>query len=997
MFLETFSFIHFCIMKGKFALTLTVHRILGPVYNPVMILPSANREYYTVTDRLSLANLRQYEQMLSPEEISLVQVIEEYSDNQLLKVFSKKKISAQDFLAAVDETLYERQLRPYIERRLLRCTELFSGTDIPVYLKKQHNNIYDSDRIYLQDDTAEAVFNFIRNSEGVKYHLSVLHNDESISLTGKNGFVLVNEPCRLVLGNRIFQFDDIDGKKLLPFLKKPSISIRTETEKKFLETFAKPVIQKYKVQATGFTITDQHLKPKPVLSLEANINGLPVLMLRFSYDDKAVYLAGKKSELLVTLRHEINQVAFQRLNRDLVYENHIITSLLELGLANLDASSFSPLNTRKSENILQSYELVNWLNQNSKALKKLGIEITQANQSHRYYLQNLELKIKVKENKNDWFDIHAVVEFDDFEIPFIKFRSYLLEGRREFELPDGRIIVLPDEWFARFKDVFTFARETNNELQLEKQHFPLLKDSLQGLDTSYAGKIKKWIDTALFEDQPVPEEIKAELRDYQKKGVSWMWKLYTNDFGGCLADDMGLGKTLQTLTLMQQVINEEKKRHRGPVNSVFERQLTIFDSPEAADIKAKPSMIIVPSTLIHNWINEAERFAPQLKTGFYGGQNRKSFHYYYNNYDLIVTSYGLVRNDLDAIRSYEFLYLILDESQVIKNPHSKTYKAMIGLSSEHRIVLTGTPIENSLGDLWAQMNFVNPGLLGNYEFFRNQFANPIEKENDEKRARALRTLIKPFVLRRTKSEVARELPALTQQVIYCDMSESQESFYETEKSKARNLILDNINKQGLEKSSFIILQSLTRLRQAANHPVLIDNSYTEDSGKHDLVIDHMKNVIAEGHKALIFSSFVKNLELYASFCDQAGIPYAMLTGDIPQQQREAIIKKFQDDPGVHLFFISIKAGGFGLNLTSADYVFILDPWWNPAVEEQALSRAHRIGQKKKVFVYRFITKDTLEEKIHTLQEKKSQLAENFINNNNPFVAGDKEELMKLLE
>ena len=476
-----------------------------------------------------------------------------------------------------------------------------------------------------------------------------------------------------------------------------------------------------------------------------------------------------------------------------------------------------------------------------------------------------------------------------------------------------------------------------------------------------------------------------------------MWKLYCNDFGGCLADDMGLGKTLQTLTLIQQVINEEKKRHRGPVNSVYDKQLTIFDSSDAVDVKAKPSLVIVPSTLVHNWINEAAKFAPHLKTGFYGGQNRKSFHHYYNRYDLIITSYGLVRNDLDAFKCYDFLYVILDESQVIKNPHAKTYKSVISLNASHRLVLTGTPIENSLTDLWAQMNFLNPGLLGNFEFFKSQFVNPIEKDNDEKQAHILQTLIKPFVLRRTKGEVARELPALTQQVIYCDMSESQQAFYETEKSKARNLILDNIKQQGIEKSSFVILQSLTKLRQAANHPVLIDQHYIEDSGKHDVVIDNIKNLVAEGHKALIFSSFVKHLDLYTAYCDAAGLPYALLTGDVPQQQREAIIKKFQDDPHVHLFFISIKAGGFGLNLTSADYVFILDPWWNPAVEEQALSRAHRMGQKKKVFVYRFITKDTLEEKIHLLQEKKSQLAENFINNNNPFKSGDKEELMRLLE
>jgi SNF2 family DNA or RNA helicase len=229
------------------------------------------------------------------------------------------------------------------------------------------------------------------------------------------------------------------------------------------------------------------------------------------------------------------------------------------------------------------------------------------------------------------------------------------------------------------------------------------------------------------------------------------------------------------------------------------------------------------------------------------------------------------------------------------------------------------------------------------------------------------------------------------------MSESQQTFYETEKSRARNLILDNIRDLGIEKSSFVILQSLTKLRQAANHPVLIDDEYGEDSGKHEVILDNIRNLVAEGHKALIFSSFVKHLDLYTEVCRKEGYKYAWLTGDVPQSQREGIICKFQEDPEIHLFFISIKAGGFGLNLTSADYVFILDPWWNPAVEEQALSRAHRMGQRKKVFVYRFIAKDTLEEKIHLLQERKSQLAENFINNNNPFKTTDRDELLKLLD
>jgi superfamily II DNA or RNA helicase len=984
-------------VKGKFALTLTTHRILGPLFNPVVIALSPNREYYVVNDRLSVANLESYRADLSPEAISLVAIIEEYSDNQLLKVFSKKKMSAQDFLASLDENLMEHQVRPYIERRLMRCIELFSGSDIPVFLKKQHNNIYESDRLFLQDDTANAVFNFIRNSEGIRYFLTVSYNDETIGLAGKNGFVLVNDPCRLVLGNRIFQFDDIDGKKVLPFLKKPNISIRSETEKKFLDTFAKPIIRKYQVRAEGFSVTDQHMEPQPELSLETNLNGTPVLMLRFRYSDQAVYYAGKKSELLVTLRYSPNEVIFERLNRDFEFENRIISSLLESGLANTGGSSFIPLRIKKTENILLCYDLINWLNFNTSTLKKLGVEVVQTGYNNRFYLQKVDLKLKVSEHKNDWFDIHAVVQFEGFEIPFIRFRPYIMSGRREYELPDGRVIVLPEEWFARFKELFSFGKDENDQLLIEKQHFPLLKESLQGISGLYTGKLRKWLESASNEDQPIPAEIQADLRDYQKKGVGWMWKLYTNEFGGCLADDMGLGKTLQTLTLIQQVINEEKKRTRGPLNSVYERQLTIFDAPGAVDIKAKPSMVIVPSTLVHNWINEAAKFAPGLKTGFYGGQNRKPFVHYYNQYDLIVSSYGLIRNDLDALKSFDFLYVILDESQIIKNPHSKTYKSVVALNASHRLVLTGTPIENSLTDLWSQMNFLNPGLLGNYEFFKTQFVTPIEKENSEKQSRMLQTLIKPFVLRRTKTEVAKELPPLMQQVILCNMSDAQQAFYESEKSKVRNLILSNIQQQGIEKSSFMILQSLTRLRQAANHPVMIDKAYGEDSGKHDAIIDNINNVLAEGHKVLIFSSFVKHLDLIAAYCDEAQLPYSMLTGDVPQAQREEIIRKFQEDPKIQLFFISIKAGGFGINLTQADYVFILDPWWNPAVEEQALARAHRIGQKKKVFVYRFITKDTLEEKIHVLQEKKTQLAASFINSDVPFDVKDSEELLKLLE
>ena len=984
-------------MRGKFALILTQHRILGWLFNAVTILPSNNKEFYTISDRLSKANSDQYKGHLKPEEKLIIDIIEEYSDNQLLRVFSKKKVSSQDFLSSLGELVLEKQIRPYIERRLLRCIEVISGSDIQVYLKKLHNNIYETDRIWLQEDTANVVFGFNRTLKGIEYNLTVSYNEEVISLLNKNGFLLSNEPCRFVLENRIFQFDDIDGKKLLPFLKKKTISVPPEVEKKFLETFARGVIQKYKVSASGITITDIHLKPTPILSLETGLSGSPVFILKFRYDEKTDYYAGIKSELKVLLFEKEGNIVFTRLNRDHVYENQIISSLLEMGLANVDRSSFTPLRIKHTENILITYDLINWLNFHKHELEQLGVEISSSGYANRFYLKHFELKIKVEENKNDWFDIYAVIIFDGFEISFIKLKNHIRDGRREYELPDGSIVILPEEWFARFKELFSFTKDNNDQFILEKQHFTLLKESLQGFDGAYSGKLKKWFAAAPDENEVVPPEVAAELRDYQRNGFNWLWKLHTNDFGGCLADDMGLGKTLQTLTLLQKVVNEYKNRHYGPANSSYEQQLTIFSASDSADVKIKPILVVVPSTLVHNWINETRRFTPSLKTGYYGGQNRKPFKYFYDQCDLILTSYGLIRNDMEILKYYEFLYIVLDESQVIKNPHSKTYKAVCSLNGDHRLVLTGTPIENSLTDLWSQMNFLNPGLLGSFDFFRNQFVTPIEKDHDEKQINILQALIKPFVLRRTKGEVARELPSLLQQVIFCDMSDSQQVYYETEKSKVRNIIMDNINTVGIEKSSLIILQSLTRLRQIANHPLMIDASYHDDSGKHDVILDNIKNLIAEGHKALVFSSFVKHLEIFTEYCKREGLKYALLTGDVPQHQRESVISNFQESDDIHLFFISIKSGGFGLNLTSADYVFILDPWWNPAVEEQAMSRAHRIGQKKNVFVYRFITKDTLEEKIHLLQEKKSRLAENFINSDNPFKTTDAESILELFE
>jgi SNF2 family DNA or RNA helicase len=356
------------------------------------------------------------------------------------------------------------------------------------------------------------------------------------------------------------------------------------------------------------------------------------------------------------------------------------------------------------------------------------------------------------------------------------------------------------------------------------------------------------------------------------------------------------------------------------------------------------------------------------------------------------------------LRQIEFWYIILDESQLIKNPQSKLFRAVKQLKSKHRLVLTGTPIENSLVDLWAQLSFLNDGLLGNLPYFKEEYAIPIEKNGSTQQEEKLQKIISPFILRRTKEMVARDLPSLTEQIYYCEMSEEQKSLYEEKKSEIRNMILDNITRMGTDKSRFVILKGLMQLRLLSNHPRLYLGDDSEElntkvipSGKFEEVVRNLENLKAEGHKVLVYSQFVKHLRLFKEYFEANGHDYSILTGQTINDERQKVIKEFQEDPEKNFFLITLKAGGVGLNLTAAEYVFLLDPWWNPAVENQAISRAHRIGQERKVFSYKFITRDTIEEKIMQLQSRKSELASLFINNNNPLRFFTKETIVKLME
>ena len=421
---------------------------------------------------------------------------------------------------------------------------------------------------------------------------------------------------------------------------------------------------------------------------------------------------------------------------------------------------------------------------------------------------------------------------------------------------------------------------------------------------------------------------------------------------GILADDMGLGKTIQTLSFLL------KQKENG---------------------NQTPSLVVLPTSLVHNWCNEARKFAPALNVLVHTGVGRRKELEYFTKFDLILTTYGIVRQDIKQLKDFPFHYVILDESQMIKNPESKTAKAIRKLVSSYRLSLTGTPIENTVMDIWSQMAFLNPGLLGNEAFFKRFYVTPIEKNKDAKRSAKLKRIISPFILRRKKNQVEQDLPPKIEKLQFCEMADEQEKLYEDIKNTYRNYLMELISQNTLKKNKLNILTGLQKLRQIAIHPKLVepDNFELKHSGKYKEVKRLLKQVIeTEGSKVLIFSQFVKMLQLLRKDLDEEKIRYNYLDG--MTKDRQSQVDSFQKDESIKVFLISLKAGGVGLNLTAADYVFILDPWWNPAVENQAIDRSHRIGQKRTVFYYKFITKDSIEEKIVALQRRKAKLSDDII-------------------
>ncbi|MEP7342049.1 MAG: DEAD/DEAH box helicase [Acidobacteriota bacterium] len=623
----------------------------------------------------------------------------------------------------------------------------------------------------------------------------------------------------------------------------------------------------------------------------------------------------------------------------------------------------------------------------------------------KVYRQSGAINMQIKSGIN-WFDLHGTFDFDGVKVALPAVLAALKRGENVVVLGDGTVGLLPEEWMQKYGLLAGLGKAEGDKMRFQSTQIGLLDALLAAqpeirFDKAFAQKRAELQDFEGIEAIEQPKGFVGELRGYQKEGLGWIDFLQRFGFGGCLADDMGVGKTPQVLALLesrrQLRAAELAAATKAAAKSKKAKPATAAKTakPKAdPPVHTPPSLVIVPKSLVFNWQQEAARFTPKLRVLDHTGQSRqKGETAHFEDYDLILTTYGTLRNDVEDLKDTKFDYVVLDEAQWIKNPSSASAKAARMLQGNHRLALSGTPIENHLGELWSLFEFLNPGMLGAASVFKLTGAGA-RNPNEETR-KLLANALRPFILRRTKAQVATELPAKLEQTLYCELEPEQRKIYNDLRDHYRGTLLDRIANEGMAKSKMQVLEALLRLRQAAIHPGLIDPKLADqDSAKLDLLLEQIDEVLEGDHKALVFSQFTSMLTILRDRLDKMGVVYEYLDGRTRDRQKH--VERFQKDPDVSLFLISLKAGGTGLNLTAAEYVFLLDPWWNPAVEMQAIDRAHRIGQEHKVFAHRLIARDTVEEKVLQLQSNKRNLADAIISADNSLIRDLGREDLELL-
>lgn len=870
-------------------------------------------------------------------------------------LYTKGGNSYSSLRAFIDKA--SKPTRDYLSQqvglRILEAIRLAAQADIPIWMDVRPGDALEqANRLTPSLAPLPLHPHFNKTSNGILYRLTVA-DDKVPSMS--HAIILSNRPAIVIIDNTIYTMDEgLNGMLLKPFLDKETVSIPLTMQDKYFRTFILRMAKHNDVEAEGFDITDLHPEGQATIILEQTIGGSYGLFLQYSYDG-TTFTANEKREKRVRMHDDGTTISFHR-----VYRNRDWESQVQLYLV---GSLHMPLEgTRR--------QLVAWLGDNEARLSEKNITVRQ-HVSQQLYIGNVEVKDNIKA-EGPWLHVRTKVLFSDgTALPLSAFRKHITEGRNEYKLPNGETFIIPQSWFTRYGGLMLFGR-------VEKDGSMLLSKSQEDIISTNNNPTDKQSDNKKT-NVALPKSLQATLRPYQLSGYEWLVAHYQEKAGCILGDDMGLGKTVQTIALIAKYIEEAKpSTDKSGKHAV---QLSLFDPAPAVTASKNPVLVVAPASVVHNWRNEFRHFAPSLSVLRYTGsqQERQQKTSYIQSHDVVITTYQTLRNDIDVLKDYHFAIAVYDEAQAFKNRESLLYSAIASIRADFPLALSGTPMENNLAELWAVMSILNPQLLGDYSDFDHNFIHPITDNLESRNTAILQRLLAPYFLRRIKENVLKDLPERQNEVIMCPATSEQQQMHE----EMATAMKQHIQAQKDHIDNIYVLAAITRLRQIActplltvnNREILLDklsaDALCQTSGKLTELFRRLEELRGTGHKALLFSDYTGFLDTIAAIMEKRGWKYAMLTGQT--RDREATIATFQNNDDCQFFLVSLKAGGVGLNLTSADYVFLLDPWWNTAAEEQAVSRAHRIGQHRSVFVYRMITEGTLEEKIMNVKNRKQSL------------------------
>lgn len=952
-----------------------INEFAKELYLPEAYVVTRDQDGYLahIKQKATSATIGAFDLELDAQRELIFRLIDELQPEIIVKQFHKGRRKPPPLVQMLEDRELFKAIQTYVHRRLDQILQLVVRHQLPLSWEVERRVLVKDFLVDTQERVLEPHLYFNKKEDAVHYQLRLYAGDDRWPIQDREVLALTNQPTGWICADyKLYRLNHINGFLVKPFRQREEVVIPSKSVNSYFRNFIMKIVNKVEVEADGFSVVQHntlracHLKPVQHLFEERW-----VLAIEMHYQDAIFgWQESRKSRTSLDMSGE--EVQISQVKRDFTAEQAFLDRLNDFPLQKSKSESHYELIVPEDSN--NPFALLEWLGQHQMELQAAGFRVDSPNVGEKQVqLERPSIDLEVNTG-SDWFDLKGEVVVGKHRFPFLALAKYIRNNERFYPLPDGSYFLIPEEWMARYKQIADFGQKEGQQLRLTKSQYTLL----EVLD------IPKPLE---LDDEQKPSYVpspllKAQLRPYQMSGVQWLTQLHQRELGACLADDMGLGKTLQTIALLLYA-KEQKAATRAedkPVNDDASagQQLGLFAPADDEDfLQPLNALIVLPSSLLFNWESEIKKFVPSLSVYQHFGPKRHKDRRVLARFDTILTTYQTALRDVELLREMEFEYIILDESQQIKNRESKVFKALNSLNAKHKLSLSGTPIENSLSDLWSQMQFINEGLLGSFNFFRKEFIIPIERQQDEEQKEKLRKLVQPYLLRRTKEEVAKDLPPLSTQVFYTEMTKEQRKIYEREKSAARNYLLENFDASNA-KYRIMVVQTLTKLRQLVNHPSLVEPEYDKGSGKFQDIMEQWDTIRRSGHKVLLFSSFVKHLELFRSEFEARESQYSWLSGDLTASKRKKAIQSFQENPDIQSFLISIKTGGTGLNLTAADYVFILDPWWNPTTEQQAIARAHRIGQKNNVIAMKFITRDSIEEKILKLQQRKTQLAEDII-------------------